>query len=79
MSTIEYIRNKVFKMKQAPFAEIAGVSQPTISRWEEEKQPGSQPNREEMERIRTAAIARGLPWNDSWFFEAPASDKESAA
>ena len=66
-------------MTQAPFAAVAGVSQPTVSRWEEDSLPGSQPDREEMERIRSAAIKRGLPWSDSWFFQTFPDDDEVAA
>jgi transcriptional regulator with XRE-family HTH domain len=79
MNAVEYIRTKVFKMTQAPFAAVAGVSQPTVSRWEMDSLPGSQPDREEMERIRSAAIERGLPWNDSWFFQTFPDDDEVVA
>jgi DNA-binding transcriptional regulator YiaG len=79
MNAIRYIRTKVFDVKQAPFAEIAGVSQPTISRWEEESQPGSQPSREEMARIREEAIKRGLNWNDGWFFQTFPDEQGTAA
>lgn len=50
-------------------AAIAAVSQGTVSKWENGE---ANPNRDEMSRIRDAAIDRGLPWQDSWFFEAPA-------
>jgi transcriptional regulator with XRE-family HTH domain len=69
MNAVEFIRTKVFKLTQAPFAVIAGVSQPTVSRWEAPDCAGSEPNREEMERIRSAAIKRGLAFDDSWFFQ----------
>lgn len=69
MNAVEHIRKRVFKLKQAPFAALAGVSQPTVSRWEEDSLPGSQPSRDEMDRIRSAAHERGLPWDDSWFFQ----------
>lgn len=79
MNAIQYIRTKVFDLNQAAFAaEIAEVSQPTVSRWEDEKQPGSQPDSEDMKRIRDKAIKRGLPWNDSWFFQT-FPDEENAA
>lgn len=83
MNAVEFIRTKVFKLTQAPFAVIAGVSQPTVSRWEAPDNAGSEPSRDEMDRIRSAAKTRGLDWNDSWFFqtfpdEEPA-EKESAA
>lgn len=79
MNAVEYIRTKIFDVKQAPFAEVAGVSQATVSRWE--SKIGSEPSRDEMERIRSAAIARRLPWDDSWFFQTFPDDEqqESAA
>lgn len=81
MNAVEHIRKRIFKMKQAPFAEVAGVSQPTVSRWEQEGLPGSQPSRAEMENIRSEAVKRGLPWDDSWFFQTFPDDaeQESAA
>jgi DNA-binding transcriptional regulator YiaG len=78
MNAIEHIRTRVFKLKQGPFAELAGVSQPTVSRWEQDSLPGSQPDRDEMERIRKAAIDRGLEWNDSWFFQTFPDDEVAA-
>lgn len=79
MNAIQYIRTKVFKLNQAAFAaEVAEVSQPTVSRWEDERQDGSQPDREDMKRIRDKAIKRGLPWSDSWFFQT-FPDEENAA
>lgn len=85
MNAVEYIRTRVFKLKQAPFAVIAGVSQPTVSRWEASDNAGSEPSREEMNRIRSAAFERALPWSDSWFFQTfpdepiETSERESAA
>jgi transcriptional regulator with XRE-family HTH domain len=79
MNAVEFIRTKIFKLKQAPFAEIACVSQPTVSRWEQGECVGSEPNREEMERIRNAAIDRGLEWNDSWFFQTFPDDESAEA
>jgi transcriptional regulator with XRE-family HTH domain len=70
MNAIKHIRTEIFRIKQAPFAELAGVSQPTVSRWESDER-GSEPTREEMDKIRQAAVARGLPWNDEWFFRLP--------
>lgn len=68
MNAVKHIRTQVFKLAQAAFAEVAGVSQPTVSRWE---QQGMSPSRDDMARIRNAALDRGLEWNDSWFFDAP--------
>jgi transcriptional regulator with XRE-family HTH domain len=66
---IEHIRRHVFQLSQAAFAEIAGVTQPTVSRWEAGEW---EPNRDDLERIRQAAIESGKPWSDAWFFETPA-------
>jgi transcriptional regulator with XRE-family HTH domain len=63
-----HIRKKVFGVTQAEMALIAGVSQATISRWEEGRQS---PDHDALARIRSRATKRGIPWDDRWFFEAP--------
>lgn len=78
MNAVKYIRTQVFKLQQAPFAGIAGVSQPTISRWEEADLKGSEPTRDQMNSIRSAAIERGLDWNDGWFFQSFPDEPEVA-
>ena len=75
MNAVEHIRTKVFKLKQGPFAAVAGVSQATVSRWEKQ---GKEPSREKLDNIRKAAIEAGLEWNDSLFFEKPPVDQVSA-
>lgn len=68
MNPMLHIRKNVFGVPQTEMAEIAAVSQGTVSKWEN----GSlAPDRNELERIRAEAAARGLTWDDSWFFEAP--------
>lgn len=74
MTPIAHIRSRVFKASQAEFASIAGVSQPTVSRWERGEW---EPNRDELERIRSAAQDRRLNWDDKWFFESPPESKEA--
>lgn len=76
MTPIEHIRKNVLKLSQSAFADLAGTTQPTVSRWEN----GSlEPNREEMARIREKAVEIGA-WDDRWFFEAPPQPHpESAA
>lgn len=69
MSTMAYIRKQVFGVTQGAFAEIAGTTQGTVSRWEAGE---LEPTREQLERVRGEAISRGLEWEDSWFFERPA-------
>jgi transcriptional regulator with XRE-family HTH domain len=75
MRPIEHIRRRVFGLTQEPFAEIAGTTQPSVSRWERGEQ---NPDAAEMARIREAAYARGLPWDDKLFFELPAEATEAA-
>ena len=60
------IRKEVFRCDQTPFGAIAGVSQGTVSRWEN---GASEPNRSQMKRIRKAAYDGNLLWNDAWFFD----------
>lgn len=68
MNPIHRIRTQVFGVPQTEMAQIAGVSQGTVSKWEAgEFAPGG----EALERIRNEAIRRELEWNDRWFFEAP--------
>lgn len=67
MSAIRHIRLKVFQATQADFAALAGVSQGTVSRWEN----GTALSLDEMKAIRKAAAERGIMWNDAWFFETP--------
>lgn len=68
MNALRHIRKTVLDLSQAEIAVIAEVSQGTVSKWENGE---LNPNMDEMARIRTAAIERGLPWDDSWFFETP--------
>lgn len=71
MLPIEHIRRNVFKASQQVFSEIAGVTQTTVSRWERNEFP---PNGDQLERIRAEALARGLQWDDSMFFEVPKTE-----
>ncbi|GAA4108635.1 helix-turn-helix domain-containing protein [Aminobacter aganoensis] len=76
MSVIRHIRKTVFRLSQAEFAAIAGVTQATVSRWEK----GGSPTLEEMQRIRDAAAERRIKWSDKLFFEpAPSTKPERAA
>lgn len=72
-TAIEFIRRYVFRCSQCEFSLIAGVAQPTVSRWETGK---SLPYLKEMQAIRTEAQKRGLEWSDAWFFE-PAKSMEA--
>lgn len=77
MNAIRHIRTKVFKVKQAEFASIAGVTQATVSRWEAVKNPAT-PSLDEMARIREAAFKRRHRWSDRLFFETPADEATAA-
>jgi transcriptional regulator with XRE-family HTH domain len=70
-----HIRQHVFAVLQAEMAEIAGVTQPTVSRWERGL---TEPSREELVRIREEARRRRIKWCDSWFFDAPKLRRRAA-
>lgn len=76
MTPLQHIRKHLFKVSQSAFGEIAGTTQASVSRWESGEQ---EPDRSEMDRIRAAATERGINWDDSLFFEAPAQMQEPAA
>jgi transcriptional regulator with XRE-family HTH domain len=76
MHPIKFVRRGVFKTTQAEFADIADVSQGTVSRWES---GAFEPTREQLVRIRDSALDRNLPWNDSWFFDNTAREKRDRA
>lgn len=76
MGPIEHIRREVLGLSQTDLARIAGTTQPTVSRWENGE---LEPSRVELARIRQAVAEKGLAWSDSWFFDAPAAEHESAA
>jgi predicted transcriptional regulator len=66
MNSLSYIRQSVLGLTQVEMAKLAGVTQPTVSRWESGE---LHPSLEEMQRIRAAARKRNIRWNDRWFFE----------
>lgn len=65
---VAYMRRAIFKISQAEFAAISGVTQATVSRWENGE---GVPHLTELDRIRTAARERALAWNDDWLFKVP--------
>jgi transcriptional regulator with XRE-family HTH domain len=78
MTPIRHIRKHVFNLTQAQFAAVIGVGQASVSRWEDEENT-AEPTRAELRAIRDAAVARKLPWDDSWFFDAPSQDNIAPA
>lgn len=74
MNALRHIRKHVFGLTQTEFASLAGVGQASVSRWEN----GVAPSLEEMAAIRQAAVDRGIPWDDRWFFEQPSENASLA-
>lgn len=68
MRPIEHIRRNVLRLSQVEMAELIGVTQPTVSRWENGE---FEPSMAAMEIIRATARARKIRWSDRWFFETP--------
>lgn len=68
MNAMRRIRLELFGLQQSNFAVIAGVTQATVSRWENGE---FSPRLEEMQRIREEARSRGLAWDDALFFATP--------
>lgn len=70
MSVIAHIRKRVLEVTQVALAEMTGVTQATVSRWEKGE---LWPNHRELAIIRDAGRAK-LPteWEDNWLFEVPA-------
>jgi len=77
LNAIHQVRKHVFGVTQQQFAEIAGVQQSMVSRWENGQ---SAPTLEEMQRIREAAASRKLlrRWRDDLFFAEPIVEGEAA-
>jgi DNA-binding transcriptional regulator YiaG len=65
MNPMLHLRKNVFRASQIEMARIAGVSQPTVSKWEAGIQT---PLSTAYKRIRAYAKRRGIPWNDAWLF-----------
>lgn len=78
MNAIHQVRKHVFGVTQQQFAEIAGVQQSMVSRWENGQ---SAPTLEEMNRIRAAAAIRKLKrkWRDDLFFAETIAPAEGQA
>ena len=70
-SPLRWVRRQVFKAGQEEIAAIGGVSRSRVSRYEGGK---DDPPFRFMKRLRSEALARGLPFSGDWFFAEPASD-----
>lgn len=68
---LKAIRKNILGLTQAEMAALTDVAQATVCRWESGE---LEPDRQQMAKIRAEAAARGIEWNDTWFFEIPAED-----
>lgn len=76
MNALRHIRMSILRVSQADLARIAHSSQSTVSRWECGE---LHPSLAEMALIRAHALARGISWEDAWFFEPPTQPGEEGA
>lgn len=68
MTPAMFIRTEVFGFhSQEEFAEALGYTQASISRFES----GEAFSSAAQKKIRDLAAARGVAWDNNWFFEAP--------
>lgn len=68
MNVIRHIRKRVLGLRQRELASVMGVSTSRLSNLENDL---TEARHSELRAIRTHALARGLPWSDAVFFEAP--------
>jgi DNA-binding XRE family transcriptional regulator len=68
MEPVAFIRRAVFQATMPAMARIAGVSQGTISKWENGIHT---PNADALGLIRAHARTLGCKWNDDWLFAVP--------
>lgn len=70
MTPFRHIRVNVFKITQEEMSMALGLSQPTISRLENDKVSLTS---DVMQRVRSYAAENGIKWSDKHFFEVPAA------
>jgi len=73
VNNVRHIRKYIFQMPQSSFVALVGVTQATVSRWENDAY-AAEPALSDIKAIREAAIARGLPWDDGLLFLRPVVD-----
>lgn len=76
MSALRKIRKEVLSLSQAELSALVGVSQGTVSKWENGE---LSPSLDELSKLRTEAIARGIKWDDGWLFGCRPSTPGEAA
>lgn len=70
MNATKRIRTKL-GLTIAELAGVVGVSQGTVSRWENHQTYGHYPDVRHIGLLRDYALARGIPWDDSILFQEP--------
>jgi len=76
VNQLKHIRVAVLDMTQAAFAALVGVSQPTVSRWE---QGEGSPTLDQLKFIRDEILSRRIPWRDAWLFGSAQSSARRAS
>ena len=76
MTPMRFLRERVLGVpNQYIFADMVGVKQATVSRWEAGE---FRPSAAMMERIERIADERGIKLDYKWFFKVPPSDRQAA-
>jgi transcriptional regulator with XRE-family HTH domain len=75
MTPFKHIRKFVLAATTGQMAEICGVSQGTISKWENGLHS---PDLAAITRVRDHVKASGKEWDDSWIFEVPTAAPTSS-
>jgi Predicted transcriptional regulator with C-terminal CBS domains len=68
MNAVTHIRKNILGATQGEIAAIVGVGQTTVSRWERGE---LSPDLDQMRRLRSELLRRGVEWDDAWFFDVP--------
>lgn len=55
-------------LTQGQLATVVRKTQPTVCRWEK---GDLDPDRADLQRIRTYAASQNIEWDDRWFFDPP--------
>ena len=66
MKSMRYIREEVFGLTRHEFAALLDINPVAVWYWERAVRS---PSFDSLERIREAAMARGIKWQDRWFFQ----------
>jgi transcriptional regulator with XRE-family HTH domain len=76
LTPMRFLRERVLGVpNQHIFADMVGVKQATVSRWEAGE---FRPSAAVMKRIEKLADQRGIALDYKWFFEVPQADRRAA-